>query len=686
MRNTSKLFGAMFAGFGALLFVSAAFAADATPRAAANVRAGGRVGVQTGRMPSMPIMTINPANISTDVPSQNQPQPQPQPQPDPEPQPEPTPECPDGGVRNSDYTVQNCMNDVLACINNGALAGGLNDLFNEDMRNAIMNGMGLCSIQVEKCMTDVRRDCKPVYRAIADVWVDFNSRKIQPEYYNFVLRKTGLTPNQAENTCLLLDVNTYGPSFAAVANDGGTTNEYNNRVGAYNNQQGGVLIKTNPQGVELNYGNAGVDGARGHYARWDATTATCYLRVAAYNKDTQIKNSWLFGAVGNDEPAQVWRAAGDTFSCNKDLFGFGLMNDTKTTAVVGVGGGTLAGAGIGALAGHGKRAFDCENKSAVKTLSDQLRKSVNVYSLNRYLSEGDKISTADLTARQCRAIVDLYTNYQTVKQDIGRCFGNDVLNCTFVHAKPVEADEDIVEVDNFLATECAKAGKMDTKPCVEYLISQNLVEDGELDINASSCAKDTIGCRFKSLRNPDNLASGLKCTNLGIGCVNKEETEIEIAELDGVFGGLDVLAGEKSNMGKSIATGAAIGAGTGGVATAITAFVERNNINCRVGDGLNTVGFGKSHSIGTLKDFYVKWNLRLPDTVIPTATAVDCKSWKLSCAQYTDLNQCKAAALNYKPTMDGTITLVRSACAVSGSVCIENAPVAASYGACVDAE
>ena len=352
MRNTLEKFGALFAGFGVCALVCTGSFADASPRSAADVRMVNRATTATERMPSMPILTINPANLTTNTPAtEPQPQPKPEPEPEPEPEPQPTPECPDGGVRNSEYGVQNCMNDVLSCINNGALAGGLNDLFNEDMRNAIMNGMGLCSIQVEKCMVSVRRDCKPVYRSIADVWVDFNSRKIQPEYYNFVLRKTGLTPNQAENTCLLLDVNTYGSSFSAVDNGGLTTAEYNKRVGAYNNQSGGVLIKTNPQGAELNYGNPGVDGARGHYARWDATTATCYLRVAAYNKDVQIKNSWLFGALGNDEPAEVWRAAGETFSCNKDLFGFSLLNDTSTAAVVGIGGGTLVGAGVGAAVG-----------------------------------------------------------------------------------------------------------------------------------------------------------------------------------------------------------------------------------------------------------------------------------------------------------------------------------------------
>ena len=680
MQKSVKLFGAMFAGFGALAFVCAAFAADATPRSVQDVRMVNRASVAGARMPSMPIMTINPANLTTNtdhVQPQPQPEPKPDPKPDPEPdpKPEPQPECPDGGVRNSEYTVNNCMNDVLACINNGALAGGLNDLFNEDMRNAIMNGMGLCSVQVEKCMMEVRRDCKPVYRAIADVWVDFNSRKVQPEYYNFVLRRTGLTPNQAENTCLLLDVNTYGPSFAAVANNGGTTSEYNNRVGAYNNQQGGVLIKTNPQGVELNYGNPGVDGSRGHYARWDATTATCYLRVAAYNKDQHIKNSWLFGALGDDEPAEVWRAAGDTFSCNKDLFGFSLLNDTSTAAVVGIGGGTLAGAGIGALAGHGKRAFDCSNASARKTLNEQLRKSSQRYSLNRYLSESDKIGVDDLTESQCEAIVDLYTNYQSVKQDMDRCYKRNYYECS-VRSDNDEFAEEVMSC----CDRCNEAGKDAFEGCVNGCVKSGVLTADNFKYEYVSRNAD---CQYLSLRNQDNyLITNLKCDGSVAGCMPIEETKTEIAELDSLFASLNVLEGEKSNYGKTIPVGAAIGAGTGGLATAITAFVEKNNINCRVGDGLNTVAFGKSHTIDTLKDFYVKWNLHLPDTVIPTATAVDCKTWKLSCAEYTDPNQCKAAAINYKPNVDGTITVVRSACAVAGSVCIENAAVAKSYGAC----
>ena len=687
MRNTLKLFNSVFAGMGAVMFVCAAIAADATPRAAANVRESGRSGAMM-RMPSMPTMTINPANMTTNAPA-NQPQPQPQPGPD-EPKPddptpdEPTPECPDGGVRNSEYTVNNCMNDVLACINNGALPGGLNDLFNEDMRNAIMNGMGLCSIQVEKCMHEIRRDCKPVYRSIADVWIDFNSRKVQPEYYNFVLRRTGLTPNQAENTCLLLDVNTFGSSFDAVANSGLTTAEYNNRVGAYNNQNGGVLIKTNPMGADLNYGNAGVDGARGHYARWDATTATCYLRVAAYNKDTHIKNNWLFGALGDDKPAEVWRAAGDTFSCNKDLFGFSLMNDTSTAAVVGIGGGTLAGAGIGALAGHGKRAFDCSNKSAVKKLGEQLRKSGSIYTLNAYLPSTKSIMTSDLTDAQCGDIVKLYTAYRTAQETKKACYGDEFLRCQFI-------SENLSEVNTEeLTAACAKAKKFKTKECIAFIRENYNDIEGVAEINESSSKCETFekGCALKSLRRSDSWLGSMICdAAVGTDCASEEQTQDELAELDKVFGNVSVLRdGENETYSTTVPVGAAIGAGTGGLATAITAFVEKNNINCRVGDGLEQVAFGKSHTIGTLKDFYVKWNLRLPDTVLPTATAVDCKSWKLSCAQFTDLNQCANAAINYKADVNGTITLVRSACAVSGSVCIENAPVAASYGACVDAE
>ncbi len=196
-----KMFGLSTAVLG--LVVTGAFDANAaaTGRAAYDtVRTTSST--SAARMPTMPTLPINSVgNISTDVPTGGT---------NVVPEPPVEPECPDGGVKNSAYTVDMCMDDVLRCINNGALPNGLNNLFNEEVRHAVENGMGLCISQIEKCVTDVRRDCANVYRSAADVWIDFNSRKVQPEYYNFVLRKTGLTPNQAENTCRLLDKNTYG--------------------------------------------------------------------------------------------------------------------------------------------------------------------------------------------------------------------------------------------------------------------------------------------------------------------------------------------------------------------------------------------------------------------------------------------------------------------------------------------
>ncbi len=667
MRSLRKLFGASIAcafGFATLFAAGAA----ESPRAAVNANRS----LSTVHMPTMPVAPIS-ATGNVAVEKETVPvTPQPQPEPEPQPQPE-TFDCPDGGVRNSEYGTAQCMNDVLACINNGALAGGLNDLFNEDMRNAIVNGMGLCSVQVDKCISSVRLDCKPVYRTMADVWIDFNSRKVQPEYYTFVLRKTGLTPNQAENTCMLLDKNTYGSSFAAVANNGTTTNEYNKNVGAYNNQQGNVLIKTNPLGAQVNDGNPGVDGQRGHYARWDATTATCYLRVAAYNKDEQIKNSWLFGALGDDRLAEVWRPAGDTFSCNKDLFGFSLLNDTSTAAVVGVGGGTVLGAGIGAIAGHGARAFDCGKD--LKDLEKDIQKNwSDVAILNEYLPDDKNITITELKKGQCEAIVDLYERYSSAKpqRKVKLNYGNQYFGCKYKIAE----DSGIKFADNQeWNAVCRKSGNVDTMQCIAKLEA----EYTGLKLDPAGTVCETItGCEVPSLRSTDQETA---CDNVGAECISCEELDVQIKALDKVFAKLNVLNTE-SNMGRSIATGAAIGAGAGGVATAITAFVERSNISCRVGDGLNTVAFGKSHSIDSLKDFYVKWNLRLPDTVSPTSTVVDCKTWKSACAQYTDVNQCKNVALNYKPKTNGTTTLVRSACVDSGSICIENEAVAKSYGAC----
>ena len=701
MSGLFKMFGMSAVSMAVCAMFSVADAAQPTGRGA-----NGSVRAASVRMPTMPTLPIiSVGNISTNVPSGGAVVPDKPDNPDnpdnPDKPDDPVqPECPDGGVKNSAYTVDVCMDDVLRCVNNGALPNGLNNLFNEEVRHAVENGMGLCIAQVERCVSDVRRDCANVYRSAADVWIDFNSRKVQPEYYNFVLRKTGLTPNQAENTCRLLDKNTYGSSFSAVANDGKTTAEYNKKVGAYNGQQGNMLIKSNPQGVKVNDGNPGVDGARGHYARWDAESATCLIRVAAYNKDKHISNSWLFGAAGDDKPAEVWMPAGETFSCNKDLFGFSLMNDTSTAAVVGIGGGTVLGAGIGAIAGHGKREFDCARDKHRELLMQELKDGRAVGILNEYLLNDIDITQKIVSPESCDEIVELFDKYYQYETAISECQGAEymysgtvTIDMQFdithgeeasVHAvAPWCIDSGYKTVDackNFLHRQCARAGSVEA--CESLLIDKGVVFTTVS--KSEEMLVDGQDCTLKALNLDRESGAGIYCSQSG-KCITASNVETELKRLDSVFGKgvTDLMVnGEKSNLGKSIGIGAAVGAGTGGLATAITAFVERNNINCRVGDGLEQVGFNKSHSIGTLKDFYVKWNLRVPDVVAPTATISDCQSWKNTCATFADLEQCANAQFNYKPAGAPTTTLVRTACKVSGSACIENYPVAKSHGAC----
>lgn len=701
-----KLFGLSAAGLGVIAFVGAVHAAAQNPGRAAYGRVAGAT---TARMPSMPTLPgMSVGNTSQNVPTTpvvpsvpdvpdipDKPDvPDVPDTPDEPVKPDnPLPECPDGGVKNSQYTVENCMNDVLRCVNGGALPGGLNDLFNEDLRNAIENGMGICSLQVDKCVADVRKDCRNLYRSAGDVWIDFNSRRVQPEYYSFVLRKTGLTPNQAENTCRLLDKNTYGSSFTAVSNVGKVTAEYNQKVGAYNRQHGNVLVKNQPMGVNVNDGNPGVDGARGHYARWDAASATCHVRVAAYNKDEHIKNSWLFGAVGNDQPAEVWKAAGDTFSCNKDLFGFSLMNDTNTVAVVGVGGGTLLGAGIGAMAGHGDQTFDCAKEKHRELLTEQLRGDANIGILGEYMIESERISATNPTVSQsqCYEIVKLYDTYRQIKTAVDNCEGKSRTRVQIeqelhvycvIDAPATATDAQVLQeclreatVQNPVFEMCLDANVKSMDECVEMVLKH---QKDNMPVAQSRCND------FKEINMAKLDGTGIYC-NAGEKCHSHQEISAELERLGRVFSDdiTDMFEkGVDGNRGKSTAIGAASGAAAGGLATAITAFVEKNNINCRVGDGLAQVAYGKSYSIGNLRDFYVKWNLQLPDTVSPTAHVTDCQSWKDMCAAYTDLNLCKSAQFNYKPAGAPTITSIPSACVASGSVCIENYPVAKSYGAC----
>ena len=464
------------------------------------------------------------------------------------------------------------------------------------------------------------------------------------------------------------------PPFLRGKGEGWVTAEYNIGTGAYNNQNGGLLIKRNPQGATLNYGNSGVDGARGHYARWDAGTAECWVRVAAYNKDQQIKNSWLFGAVGNDQPAEVWRRAGDTFTCNRELFGFSLMNQTNTAAVVGIGGGAVVGAGVGAIAGHGDRAFDCSIEKHREMLTDLLKNDNLIGDINALIDNPNtRLSNVDriMSQSQCNQVVELYEKFsqgrmtfisgeeQSYRMIITLTCGSDIQACFNEHAKS-----------------CAAQGFTTIKQCQDYLSAQQPNCTGDLD-----ACEETFRAQYGL---SDTVQ--IDITDMGTTEYSDGTTPEEIEDLQRVFSNTDLVDllknGEESNMGKAIGIGAGVGAGAGGLATAITAFVERSNISCHVGDNLAQVGYNKSYAIESLKDFYVKWNLNLPDIVTPTGTATDCASWRRACNTVTDLEQCASTQITYKPTDGSTVMQIPGACAVSGGVCMENYPVAKSHGAC----
>lgn len=712
MQKTSKILYSCLAGLSALAFVAPTFAAaprsSMTTAGAANARGGTSTSARMPTMPTMSINTIGTHAVSgvADVVNNGGGTPTPNPNPNPNPNPEPTPtptDCPDGGVRDSSFTVDDCMQSLLSCVQGGALPNGLNDMFNEDLRNSIINGMGLCASQVDQCIRNVRIDCHPVYDSGTDVWLDFNSRIVQPEYYNFVLRKTGLTPNQAENVCWLLDKNTYGSSFTAVAASGNVTSEYNNTVNAYNGQGS---TKNQPMGPTVNTtanGNTtGVDGERGHYARWDATNAVCKVRVAAYNKDDLITNSWLFGGVGDDKPAEVWEDAGSSFTCNKDLFDFSLMNTTKTVAVVGMGGGTLVGAGIGALAGHGARDFDCANDDMRSELRKQIVNNKLEKDLAMYVDGNVLFTDAGFDVTACDNLLDLRGKYLRLKTEVDSC--QDAKDLITVNGKcnliwnaatsVTKADGTSVTVNSVnLSEDCntingynlVSGGKIKLGND-EYVVNDSVVN--AVNKCKSACATrkttttETVECSFTQLKNYSD-ANNVYCTNPGdTSCMTRAQAKQQVATLDKVFNRLTVLNGQESNRLKSTLVGAGVGLGAGGVATAITAFVERNNISCRVGDGLNTVGFGKSYTIDSLKDFYVKWNLRVADSISPTARVTSCQDWIDTCGLYTTAEDCNNVVINYQRPGRNTTTTVRSACRMAGSVCVENRSVAVSHGAC----
>jgi hypothetical protein len=503
-----------------------------------------------------------------------------------------------------------------------------------------------------------------------------------------------------------LDKNTYGKSFAAVSADdvvrSEITNKNNEVVGAYNNQKDGVLRKDNPMGATVNV-NGQFDAKRGHYARWDATNAECLIRVAAYNKDKQITNKWL--GIGDDRPAEVWKVAGETFSCNKELFGFSLMNDTKSAALIGVTGGTLLGAGIGAGVGasiadkNASAGEGCKNEVFRKNLLKSLQQSTNMEVLSRFLSAPVNKASAVMTEKVCEEILrlpDVYEDYDMLVSlcENGKVQNLDVYSVACEGGTVMDCLRQQIRALGKIAEAEIEATLSQLSPCVttinaakgQYVISADGV-CGEIMAAAGFVKKQMGDCMFK---NPDKQAQKMTHEDVlcfGSGdCVPYTKARESLNMMATVIPNIDVelpeVESRGATIGKSAAIGGAIGAGAGGVATAITALVEHDNINCRVGDGLGQVGLNKSYSIDGLKDLYVKWNLNLPDTqVLGGGTTVkDLASWTEACKTYVSETACKDAQFYYK-NASGALEWVYSACEfdVAGATCNPSATLIKSY-------
>ena len=660
MSGFSRLFGLSAVSMSLCVFALVADAATgrgdyANVRndvSASTAAANGRVGAQptAARMPSMPVMSIGTVgNITTSVPSAGNtyytggmgtvypPNTN-----------VPGPDGTVGGGGNNDgtgntipgvcvkdeYTVENCMNHLAACINNGALPHGMNDMFNADLRASIINGMNLCAAQVDRCIKEVTRNCNPVYFSRADVWTDFNSRRVQPEYYNFVLRKTGLTPTQAENTCWLLDTNTYGASFNRVSGDGSTVdNEKGDEIEVYNAQKNGT--KNDPlgkNGLDENY-------QRGHYARWDAIEGECLIRVAAYNKDKLITNKML--GMGDDKVAETWMTAGSTFTCNKDLFDFSLMKDTQAAATISLPGGAVLGGSIGAGVGAA-RAKDleerCDNEKYREILWEQIKDYDDLGQINVFLGNADlggtkgaKIKRSDnkLDVSACKDLLNL--------RDIYDLYQIKIKECEFFKTGKVTLVKDEVS-----ATASGNPG------AAVQNTSVSVTEENAGSLFKEQCAMlKTPNVAMKNAA-PENLA----CKAKGKDCLDysavKKQVEIMGELLDDLD--LDTEVKKGAEIGKATGIGVAVGLGAAGIATGIVALVEQDNIHCRVGDDLGRVDFKKSYSIDALKDLYVKHKLNLNDTELAGASTMvmDQDSWEKQCQTYATEDTCNNAQFYYK--------------------------------------
>jgi len=501
------------------------------------------------------------------------------------------------------YSVQNCMNDLSACVE-GSLPGGISAMFELSMRTAVLSGMELCGDIVERCVMQARTlNDQLAYNQTgrSGVWHDFNSRVIQPAYFSMVMRNNGgLTPNQAERVCLLMDRNVHGGSFAAVGgldNVQGSfglnnvTNEFNQNIGQFN-QQGGAR----PSDHHDPLGRSGVSQAhlRGHYGRWNAREGICQSRVAAYRSGNLITLNALgfgseWGNFGNGA-AEVWVTAGESFECKGGMFEGRILNQTATMAIVGVGGGALVGATTGAIIGAATNEARHRGGLATEYCTDDVFRTA--------------LRDAIRTARQ---------------SPTGPAGDWDA----------VAAAAEVQSISNI------SINPRNCRPVVESLLGGPF-EDQINDILSEQGNWGTAGSRA-------------------------------------VVGGL---------------AGAGIGAAAGGIATAITTFIERNNVECRVGDGLDAIAYGRSGRVRTLREYYVDWALNLPETLIVNTVVQGadenerCVVWNSACNSIVTNGDCNSAAILLQADASLSRAQVNNACLWSNGRCMPNLNVSIARGIC----
>ena len=295
-----------------------------------------------------------------------------------------------------------------------------------------------------------------------------------------------------------------------------------------------------------------------------------------------------------------------------------------------------------------------------------------------------------ITEEQCDSIVKLFDKYLDYKVEYDLCSGD----VTSEEIRVAIVIKDCAEDDT--VDSCEQVLK-DDNPYKKYFKYCKDAPNANVENKNLYAKKDKVlECIqhlatdvIPTLNNPEckfvhMLAEGndVLCADRDSGkCASKEEISEELETLDKVFDSemQDLLNGKEANFGKAIGVGAAVGAGAGGLATAITALVEHSNISCRVGDGLAQVGLNKAHKIDTLKDFYVKWNLRLPDVIAPTKSVTNYKELEQVCKLYGQ-SECNDVQVSFKAGT--TIETIHTICQfdTTRGQCLVNDTVAASHG------